>query len=58
MRIAYLHYLCPDDTACHHVRQFVVASQGLGHRVDVYAMNPAGGEAPAASHAEPRGSCR
>lgn len=38
MRVAYLHYLC-DDFALHHVQQFADAARGLGHLVDVYAMN-------------------
>jgi glycosyltransferase involved in cell wall biosynthesis len=51
MRIAYLHYLLPDDTALHHVRQFAAAARELGHEVEVHAMNLAprapGGEDPA-----------
>lgn len=39
MHIAYLHYLYGRDTALHHVRQFAEAARGLGHRVDVHAMN-------------------
>jgi glycosyltransferase involved in cell wall biosynthesis len=42
MNIAYVHYQAPGDTALNHVTQFVAAARGLGHRVDVYAMNPAG----------------
>jgi glycosyltransferase involved in cell wall biosynthesis len=49
MRIAYLHYLTADDMALHHVRQFADAARGLGHTVDVHAMNfaasPGGGGA-------------
>ncbi len=39
MHVAYLHYLYGRDTALHHVRQFSEAACGLGHRVDVHAMN-------------------
>jgi glycosyltransferase involved in cell wall biosynthesis len=39
MRIAYLHYLYGQDTALNHVRQFTAAARGLGHQVDVHAMN-------------------
>jgi len=39
VHVAYLHYLYGRDTAFHHVRQFSEAARGLGHRVDVYAMN-------------------
>ncbi|MDX2169661.1 MAG: glycosyltransferase family 4 protein [Deltaproteobacteria bacterium] len=39
MHLAYLHYLTDDDMALHHVRQFADAARGLGHRVDVHAMN-------------------
>src|SRR6185369_1070702 len=42
MHIAYVHYQAPGDTALNHVTQFTDAARGLGHRVDVYAMNPAG----------------
>ena len=48
MRIAYLHYLVPDDTGRHHVRQFAAGARALGHEVEVVAMNLAaeGGQAP------------
>ncbi len=39
MRIAYLHYLYGDDTALHHVRQFAAAAAGLGHAIQVHAIN-------------------
>jgi glycosyltransferase involved in cell wall biosynthesis len=39
MRIAYLHYLIPDDGALLHVQQFAAGCRALGHRVDVHAMN-------------------
>ena len=39
MRIAYLHYLVPDDTGRHHVRQFAAGARALGHEVEVVAMN-------------------
>jgi len=39
MQLAYLHYLCGDDTALNHVRQFANAARQLGHSVDVHAMN-------------------
>jgi glycosyltransferase involved in cell wall biosynthesis len=50
MRIAYLHYLVPDDTGRHHVRQFAAGARALGHEVEVVAMNLAaeGGSAPGA----------
>jgi glycosyltransferase involved in cell wall biosynthesis len=41
VHLAYLHYLTADDMACHHARQFAEAARGLGHRVDVHAMNQA-----------------
>lgn len=42
MRIAYLHYLCADDTAQNHVVQFARAAQDLGVELFVLAMNPMG----------------
>jgi glycosyltransferase involved in cell wall biosynthesis len=50
MRIAYLHYLVPDDTGRHHVRQFAAGARALGHEVEVVAMNLAaeGGGVPGA----------
>lgn len=39
MHISYLHYLYGDDMALNHVRQAAAALRGLGHRVDVHAMN-------------------
>lgn len=39
MFLAYLHYLYGGDTALHHARQFTEAARGLGHRVDLHAMN-------------------
>ena len=44
MRIAYLHYLCAQDTARHHVTQFTAAAAELGAEVVVAAMNPVAGE--------------
>lgn len=39
MHLAYLHYLYGGDTALNHARQFTEAARGLGHRVDLHAMN-------------------
>ena len=47
VHVAYLHYLYGRDTALHHVRQFAEAARGLGHRVEVHAMNLAPPEAGA-----------
>jgi len=52
MRIAYLHYLCGEDTALNHVQQFAAAVRALGHDIAVHAMNLAGSvEGSAASPA-------
>jgi glycosyltransferase involved in cell wall biosynthesis len=51
MRIAYLHYLVPEDTGRHHVRQFAAGARALGHHVDVVPMNLA---AEAGNAAGPR----
>ena len=39
MKIAYHHYLRPDDGALLHVRQFSDAARALGHDVEVRALN-------------------
>ena len=39
MKIAYHHYLRPDDGALLHVRQFADAARALGHDVEVRALN-------------------
>ena len=54
MHLAYLHYLTADDMACHHARQFADAARGLGHRVDVHAMNFAAGDSAGAASAPGR----
>lgn len=47
MRIAYLHYLSPGDSALTHVGEFARAARELGAALDVHGMNL--DEAPAAS---------
>jgi glycosyltransferase involved in cell wall biosynthesis len=39
VRIAYLHYLAPDDSALTHVAEFTRAARELGATVDVHALN-------------------
>jgi glycosyltransferase involved in cell wall biosynthesis len=39
VRIAYLHYLSPNDSALTHVDEFARAARDLGTSLDVYAMN-------------------
>ena len=58
MRIAYVHYLCADDTACHHARQFALAAEALGHRVEIHAMNPVQGDAGVSNGGASHGRAR
>lgn len=61
MRIAYLHYLAPTDSALAHVAEFTRAARDLGADVSVHALHASSNrqpDRPGAAGARPRSSLR